>query len=128
MRYSIIATALTAVSAASVSVRSDDLECSGSHAPNPSDCNTLLDRIISGQAPHNLQNSPRSIRYGSCYVSWANYVVGSEQDLVPYVARMISVCQNNGQKESGIIKNVNILNQSKNTAICLSNRATGCSN
>lgn len=129
MRCSIIAIALTAVSAASVAPRVDDLECSGNHAPNPSDCETLLDRIMSGQASHNLQQGPRNINWGSCYVSWADYVVGSEQDLVPFISRMISICQNNGQsRSSGIIKNVNILNQSKNTAVCLSNRGNGCSN
>jgi hypothetical protein len=107
--------------------RADDLECDGDHAPNRSDCQTLLDRIISNQSQKNLQTSPRDISYNSCYVSWSNYVVGSAQELVPYIQRIISTCQN-GQNQSGIIKNVSILGQQQSTAICLSNRASGCSN
>ncbi|KAM7202584.1 hypothetical protein V8F20_004373 [Naviculisporaceae sp. PSN 640] len=107
--------------------RADDLECDYDHAPNRNDCQTLLNRIISGQAQHNLQASPRNIQYSSCYVSWSDYVVGSAQELVPYIQRMISSCQS-GQDRSGIIKNVSILGQQKKVAICLSNRASGCSN
>ncbi|RYP70588.1 hypothetical protein DL771_005407 [Monosporascus sp. 5C6A] len=105
----------------------DDLECDGDHAPNRNDCQTLLDRIISNQYQKNLQTSPRHIGHNSCFVSWSNYVVGSAQELVPYINRMINACQN-GQNQSGIIKNVSILGQQQKTAICLSNRSSGCRN
>ena len=107
--------------------RADDLECDRDHAPSSGDCRTLLNRIISNQEQKNLQTSPRNIRYNSCYVSWSNYVVGSAQELVPYISRMINTCQS-GQDQSSIIKNVSILGQQQQTAICLSNRASGCSN
>lgn len=107
--------------------RADDLECDRDYAPNRNDCQVLLDRITSNQYQKNLQSSPRNIRYNSCYVSWSNYVVGSAQELVPYISRMINTCQN-GQNQSGIIKNVSILGQQQKTAICLSNRGSGCSN
>lgn len=107
--------------------RADDLECDNDHAPSRGDCQTLLNLIISNQLQHNLQSSPRNIKFNSCYVSWSDYVVGSAEELVPYIQRMIDSCQN-GQDRSGIIKNVSILGQQKKVAICLSNRASGCSN
>ncbi|KAJ2973383.1 hypothetical protein NQ176_g6641 [Zarea fungicola] len=112
---------------ASLAERADDLECDRDHAPNPSDCQTLLNRVISNQDQHNLQQGPRNMNWGSCYVSWSNYVVGSAQELVPHMSRMINTCMG-GSWQSGIIKNVNILGQSQSTAICLSNRASGCEN
>lgn len=119
--------ALVASTTATATPRTDDLECDKDYAPSRSDCQVLLDRIISNEYQKNLQSSPRNIRYNSCFVSWSDYVVGSAQELVPYINRIATACQN-GQNQSGIIKNVNILDQQKKTAICLSNRGSGCHN
>ncbi|KAM7219745.1 hypothetical protein V8F06_004779 [Rhypophila decipiens] len=107
--------------------RADDLECDYDHAPNRDDCAVLKNRIATGQFQKSLESKPREIRYNSCYVSWSDYVVGTAQDLVPYIGRIQTVCQSNINR-SGIIKNVNILGQQKKCAVCLSNRGSGCSN
>ncbi|KAJ2973381.1 hypothetical protein NQ176_g6643 [Zarea fungicola] len=106
----------------------DDYACNSAHAPgNPSDCDNLYNDIASGTAFANLQTAnPRTLRNGSCFVSWSNNVVGASQDLLPYISALKNGCTS--QHESGIVKNVHLYGQSQATAICLSNRGTGCEN
>ncbi|KAK4212271.1 hypothetical protein QBC37DRAFT_288422 [Rhypophila decipiens] len=110
-----------------ISKRVEDLECDIDHAPNRDDCEELKNRIQANMIQKSLQSSPRYIVYNSCYVSWSDAIVGQAPNLLPYIIRIQSNCQNNIDR-SGIIKNISILGQLQKCAVCLSNRATGCSN
>ncbi|KAJ2981869.1 hypothetical protein NQ176_g1751 [Zarea fungicola] len=105
----------------------DNYYCGSAHVPSTNDCNELYNAIQSGTAYANLQSaSPRTLRSENCFVSWSNNVVGNSLDLLPYVGNLINSCVYGGK--SGIVKNVHLYNQGEATAICVSNRGTGCEN
>lgn len=139
MKFNTIITLLAVSASASAAViqpesdspltRRDTLTCNSGHYPsNPDDCNGLYSDIQDGVAFANLETAnPRTLRRGTCFVSWSNNVVGNSRDLLPYINTMKDTCVF-GQGKSGIIKDVHLHGQSQATAICLSNRGTGCSN
>lgn len=129
LAWSASAAAIKPDSDALVLGRRDTLTCHSSHYPsNPADCNGLYDDIESGTVYANLETaSPRTLRRGTCFVSWSDNVVGNSRDLLPYINNLRNTCIF-GQRKSGIVKDVHLYGQSKATAICLSNRGTGCSN
>lgn len=109
--------------------RRDTYSCDSSHYPStPTDCNGLYDDISSGTAFANLETAnPRTLRRGTCFVSWSDNIVGNSRDLLPYIDNLRNTCVF-GQHKSGIVKDVHLYGQSQATAICLSNRGTGCEN
>lgn len=127
-------TALLTVSASAAAVADttvlkarDSYTCNKSHVPNANDCVNLYNDIQSGAAYANLETAkPRTLRRENCFVSWSNNVVGTSLDLLPYVGNLINSCVYGGK--SGIVKGVRLYNQGTATAICVSNRGTGCEN
>ena len=129
LAWSASAAVITPDSDTATLVRRDSYTCNSSNFPsNPSDCNALYSDIESGTAYANLETAnPRTLRYGTCFVSWSDNVVGNSRDLLPYINNLRNTCIF-GQSKSGIVKDVHLYGQSKATAICLSSRGTGCRN
>ncbi|QIX02298.1 hypothetical protein AMS68_007815 [Peltaster fructicola] len=114
---------------ASCSIAGDAPKCDSSHTARNNVCDSLITEL-NGDGATGVPTSPRQICYLGdsesneyCCVSWHNPVNGlTKGDLATPANTIMTQCTQNGI--SGKVNNIYL--RGRCTAVCLSNRGTGC--